>query len=493
MSLSFLTEHSSQDKEFLERCLEAYCSRLPDSLRTGLALPKSNPTAAPLPYWIPQEMWDGMPDEMGYVHWKYTRNQPSLADLFSREYPRYTPPLFKAYLETQRVGRLLFRDDRLSLLLPATPTHAPRHDFAEAVGEGSGLPDADLLSFAVSEDGALLACFDRHNVSQGEDSPVVLISAEDAFRLAPHLRANRNEYDRVHHLTRPLFGSFREMLTHFCLGDSTSWTGTEPCPYARVPEPIPPPFDWEPWLLPEPALGHHAPPQNASDVDHRALAEHCARIAAKVGLLRRLDPGFVWEGSECHRHRLNPRLLPTERQDFEQTEGCQLPDAYAAFLAEVGNGGFGPWRGLWRLEWSGAFWASVRDGARRGYENRLRKPFPHRAHWNPDRSEASEDSRQEYLHPRHIDGTVLLGYSHDPEGTIITMLLVVNGPEQGHVWSDHRRRIFGVKPVFRRGPYSFLAWYEAGVDYQLAHVEEMYADLRASLQEELGQGTSGEG
>ena len=481
---TFQKQHSPEDEAFLTRCLETYFSRLPVSLRTGLALPNPNSSGGALPYWIPRAMWDELPDSKGYVSWKRVTHQPQLTDLFSREYPRFTPPLFKAYLETQRVGRFLFRDDDLSLLLPATPTHAPSHDFTQAVGEGSGLPSADLLSFAVSEDDSLLACFDRHNLAQGDDSPVVLITAEDAFRLAPHLRAKRNDYERVRPLIRPLFGSFREMLSHFCLG-SSPWTGAEPFPFERPSAAIPPPFNWEPWLLPEPALDQEAAPQNAAVVDPQALTEHCVRIAEKVALLRRLDPGFVWEGSEWHHHRLNPRLLPQERQGFEQAEGCRLPEAYAAFLAEAGNGGFGPWRGLWRVEWSGSFWASVRDGARRGYEGRLRKPFPYRAHWNPDQTEATEERRQEYLHPQHIDGTVLLGYSHDPNGTILTMLLVVNGPEQGHVWSDHRRRNFGVKPVFRRGPYSFLAWYEAGVDFQLAHVEEVYANQVALLQQQL--------
>ena len=63
--------------------------------------------------------------------------------------------------------------------------------------------------------------------------------------------------------------------------------------------------------------------------------------------------------------------------------------------------------------------------------------------------------------------------------------LVVNGPEQGHVWADHRRRGEGIGPILRRGPYSFLAWFEQGLDRGLALVHSLYREI---ADEARGQG-----
>jgi hypothetical protein len=45
------------------------------------------------------------------------------------------------------------------------------------------------------------------------------------------------------------------------------------------------------------------------------------------------------------------------------------------------------------------------------------------------------------------------------------------------VWAYHRRGGEGIVPVVRRGPYSFLAWLEIGIDRGLALIESVYRGI----------------
>jgi hypothetical protein len=103
-----------------------------------------------------------------------------------------------------------------------------------------------------------------------------------------------------------------------------------------------------------------------------------------------------------------------------------------------------------------------------------------------------------YYTRRHLDGTVVIeqcndGYQRRP------LVLVVNGPERGHLWWDCRsvavgptwlermyrlggtptqaKREPGIHPVMRRGPFSLLAWLEGAVDHLSARIDDLYARL----------------
>jgi hypothetical protein len=183
-------------------------------------------------------------------------------------------------------------------------------------------------------------------------------------------------------------------------------------------------------------------------------------------------------GAQWHFHRMNPLLLPEERAAFEQTEGGRLPEPYAAFLMQVGNGGFGPTNGLLRLERSGGFWAAMRGSGDERFEGRLQRPFPHRTAWAPEAPDDVDDPRwDDYHEPGRVDGTAYLADLHEPGGAMGTAHLVVNGPEQGHVWVDHRVNGHGILPAVRRGPYSFLALFEEGLDRALAHIDDLYREV----------------
>jgi hypothetical protein len=218
------------------------------------------------------------------------------------------------------------------------------------------------------------------------------------------------------------------------------------------------------------------------DRDLPGLDEHLDRIARKLALLRDRDPAYLTWGSEYHRYRHNPPLLPDERARFEAAEGCRLPEAYAAYLTRIGNGGRGPWRWMDRVEVSGAAWlTSWRLGNGGVDADRLARPFPHRRHWNPKPPGPRSKRLAEYHDNRRIDGTVIVGEAADASLVRANVLLVVAGPERGHVWSDLRNYGKGIKPVFRRGPLSFLAWLEDGIDRELGKMDALYDAVVAVL------------
>ena len=83
-------------------------------------------------------------------------------------------------------------------------------------------------------------------------------------------------------------------------------------------------------------------------------------------------------------------------------------------------------------------------------------------------------TEQDYYSDQQISGTVFLGERPNEAGKTVTLLLVVAGPEQGHLWTDERSAKMGIRPLSRRGPYSFLAWYERGLDLTIEDIQQLY-------------------
>lgn len=123
-------------------------------------------------------------------------------------------------------------------------------------------------------------------------------------------------------------------------------------------------------------------------------------VAEARRLLARLceaDRNFVVFGASSHRYRFEPRLSEPELCGWERKHGIELPAEYRAFLTELGNGGAGPFYGVFPLGmWDGAggpleSWVDAAGD--------LRAPFPHREAWNlppsrlvpPDDFESDEE------------------------------------------------------------------------------------------------------
>src|SRR5262249_11968900 len=110
--------------------------------------------------------------------------------------------------------------------------------------------------------------------------------------------------------------------------------------------------------------------------------------------------------------------------------------------AVPGGPGF---RGVGGQEQGGAGRGGGRPGRPRPAGGRLARPFPHRRAWFPARppyTDASEGAEYEefvaYHGRHHLDGSVVIQPEHDGFGCK-PLVLVVSGPERGHLWWDGRR------------------------------------------------------
>lgn len=61
------------------------------------------------------------------------------------------------------------------------------------------------------------------------------------------------------------------------------------------------------------------------------------------------DPELKQFGAGCHKYQWNPLTSLKEIEKFEQTAGVSLPEDYRGFLLQAGDGGAGPFYGLFSL------------------------------------------------------------------------------------------------------------------------------------------------
>src|SRR5258708_5365552 len=74
-----------------------------------------------------------------------------------------------------------------------------------------------------------------------------------------------------------------------------------------------------------------------------------AEIRRKLTALASQDPKHQLFGASYHRYELGPPLPEKRLSAMEREYGARLPEDYRHFLLELGNGGAGPYYGLFRL------------------------------------------------------------------------------------------------------------------------------------------------
>ncbi len=202
------------------------------------------------------------------------------------------------------------------------------------------------------------------------------------------------------------------------------------------------------------------------------MADLIERVLPGLERLREQDPhgGRTFAASE-HGYRLGPVIDERAVTTFESTHGIVLPADYRAFVTRVGNGGAGPFYGVFRLgEMDDGFgFAPWKTGELVG---NLARPFPHREAWNltGDELEAlqnalsDEETERAYWGP--MDGAVPICH----QGCNLRDWLVVTGPEAGRMWHDATADYGGWEPIVdRSGAHlSFGAWYLRWLDAALS-------------------------
>lgn len=470
------TDDLSAERAFLLDLLQPYFRRLPRALRTGVAQPGGKTTKF-FPVTVPRDMWDGQPDEQGLVVWK-----PSIGELNVYDwifFPVGVPPLHKVYLYFWRGCGIPLRVRGREIWLQATPTHLPAFATDRFRGKYDDFKRATGYAvFADTRDADALICFDLTRRDTDGDSPVVLLPADIVNRLL-------FGYDRqsVESHAEVLAPTFRAFLTAACSDTNEPWPSDGACPCARVSARSAgwSPFDWTPYLAPARKDGDDA------NLDIAEVDRHCVRIKAKLDALRRADPGCLVSGSQWHQHRMNPPIRAEGLAVFEEREKVSVPTAYARFLLQVGNGGVGPHRWLYQVEVSSTAWLRDAVGWHEAEDGRLGQPFPHRSLFQPHleiMEDPLETDYRDYMHPRHVQGSLRLT-ELKVRRLQCELLLIATGPERGHLWIDDRARGRGIYPLRQQGPFTFLAWFEQGLDYMLDRIDTLYAGLADRSVEEF--------
>jgi hypothetical protein len=200
------------------------------------------------------------------------------------------------------------------------------------------------------------------------------------------------------------------------------------------------------------------------------------RVEALAG---RPDMASVF-GASSHRFMLDAPLTQDQLVDWETRVGATLPTRYRSFLTEVASAGAGPYHGLlgFRVTEGIAHW--VGDKWRGPERLDLRTAFPHRDEFQPEMWPNFDELPPPERFPTPADhakavrrraelvqalddrdeadtyGTIPLSH----QGCGYYDLLVVNGPDAGHVWLDGRASDGPLSPhVDDTGRVTFDRWY----------------------------------
>lgn len=200
-----------------------------------------------------------------------------------------------------------------------------------------------------------------------------------------------------------------------------------------------------------------------------------SRIIGTLERLKTLRP--VVFGAETHGFRMNPPLSEAEALAFEQDHRIALPLDYRQFLRNVGNGGAGPFYGVFPL-------GRIDDGmgSRKWNENDgsvgiISEHFLLEEAWNDlssmpkpelaDQNQAEYDAQLEFFEKRYWSGTLMNGaipICH--QGCALRIWLVVTGSQAGSLWEDRRSEYRGLERIRLAdgSPGTFARWYEQWLD-----------------------------
>lgn len=174
------------------------------------------------------------------------------------------------------------------------------------------------------------------------------------------------------------------------------------------------------------------------------------RILKLLEQARTKDKDLQVFGAYDHKYQLKPPASEEAVQALEVRLGVQLPEEYRDFLMLMGNGGVGPYYGIYSLEESQKKLQRISEL----YSIRMMEPviYPKMCDEDWNRAVDSGDRRnRDAVYP--YDGILPIG----SQGCTLMTGLVLKGPYRGQVvyYDDD----FCGKPFFVREK-GFLAWYE---------------------------------
>jgi SMI1 / KNR4 family (SUKH-1) len=177
-------------------------------------------------------------------------------------------------------------------------------------------------------------------------------------------------------------------------------------------------------------------------------------------------------GAESHSFKLRGVLTEDAVFAFEQRHKVRLPEDYRQFLIQVGNGGAGPFYGVFPLgfvddNFNLREWHKDDDPV-----GNLGEPFCFNQAWNDlsimpepdllDHDEAEyyrlqKSFEEAYWSSCLVNGAIPICH----EGCAIRVLLIVSGNQAGRLWEDRRSEYQGLGPLILKdgSPAGFGEWY----------------------------------
>lgn len=218
-------------------------------------------------------------------------------------------------------------------------------------------------------------------------------------------------------------------------------------------------------------------------------------IISKLRKLKNCDRGFVIFGSSSHQYELNAPITESQLENIESKYHCRFPEEYRYFVTRIGNGGAGPFYGLFPI--------GMQDHGHdlsnweNGYSliGNIAKPFQLTSAWNlppeffdghpdPDANISLEEEQRicdewdqkiekEYFAPEIMNGAIPICH----EGCALRNWLVVTGNLAGTVWQDYRANDSGISPIIDSDGQmvTFRQWYLNWLNQSLEQVHSLTA------------------
>ena len=202
-------------------------------------------------------------------------------------------------------------------------------------------------------------------------------------------------------------------------------------------------------------------------------AEYLKSLVIKAG---EIDVQREVFGSSQHQYRLNPVLSIEEVRQHDEKQGTRLPEEYVFFLTKVGNGGAGPYYGVYPLERIEAHLPREGlSGQPAWISSTLSKETWAKAMEDLEHDEIYDAEMEKICSGTHVIGTQGCTYDH---------LLMNNGAEQGQIvimdWNLEPEN-----PPFFTG-MTFLEWYEHFfLEIISGHHVTSYGYVRLGTEEQL--------
>jgi hypothetical protein len=233
-------------------------------------------------------------------------------------------------------------------------------------------------------------------------------------------------------------------------------------------------------------------------------------IINSLSALSLADLGRKLFGSNGHDYKLHPILDSSALATFERNNRVVLPDDYRYFITSVGNGGAGPYYGIFKFGEEDSNWGYCAwdQGQLIGEVGR---PFQHTRAWNadddfwsrkPDFENADNDDAEDEMWERWdaeleksywcrsiMDGAIPICHL----GCAKRQWLVINGPERGFIWNDDRCDEIGIYPAVTNelARMTFTNWYLTWLDAALSEFQlPRYAPTNNSIYRSRGSTVS---